>query len=192
LFIDEAYTLDRGGSNDFGHEAVDTLVKAIEDQRGRLLVIMAGYPVEMASLMKQHPRLASRFGEPIEFPDYSSDELIRIFEKMRISEGFTLGEGTLDEVAKILDSQKKRQKSSFGNGRAVRNLFNQIKQQQASRVMKKVNAGLATPLDYFLILREDIPSSASHESTRLKSRHKRNLQSIYMEPPVVQEFGSTK
>ena len=88
LLIDEAYSLIRGGDNDFGREAIDTIVKLVEDRRDRLVVIVAGYPDEMAELVDANPGLQSRFPKTIHFPDYTTDELVAIFE-------MTAGKGPL-------------------------------------------------------------------------------------------------
>ena len=82
LFIDEAYSLAQGGENDFGQEAIDTLVKMMDDNRDRLVVILAGYSDDMKNFLKKNPGLYSRFANIIEFPDYSTEELMQIAEGM--------------------------------------------------------------------------------------------------------------
>ena len=82
LLVDEAYALARGGDNDFGREAIDTIVKYMEDHRDDLALIAAGYPAEMADFIDANPGLKSRFTRFIDFPDYSTDELVEIFERM--------------------------------------------------------------------------------------------------------------
>ena len=86
LLIDEAYALVRGSETDFGREAIDTIVKLVEDRRDRIVVIMAGYPDEMAQLVAANPGLRSRFPKTIHFPDYDTDELLAIFD-MRCRQG---------------------------------------------------------------------------------------------------------
>jgi len=133
LLIDEAYALARGGENDFGREAIDTLVKVIEDRRDELVVIAAGYPDEMATFISANPGLASRFPKTISFPDYTADELWAIFA--------TIGEGAgyhpdAEAEAKVRAwfASVPRDKG-FGNGRLARNLFEDSVARQASRVV---------------------------------------------------------
>ena len=82
LLIDEAYALARGGDNDFGREAIDTLVKFMEDHRDDLAIVAAGYPEEMADFIDANPGLKSRFTRTIDFPDYTDDELVAIFARL--------------------------------------------------------------------------------------------------------------
>lgn len=133
LLIDEAYALARGGENDFGREAIDTLVKVIEDRRDELVVIAAGYPVEMADFIAANPGLASRFPKTIFFPDYSDDELWKIF----VSQGEKAGyhpDADAEEKVRAWFASVPRDKG-FGNGRLARNLFEDAVARQASRVV---------------------------------------------------------
>ncbi|WP_421121998.1 AAA family ATPase [Aquihabitans daechungensis] len=133
LLIDEAYALARGGENDFGREAIDTLVKVIEDRRDELVVIAAGYPVEMADFIAANPGLASRFPKTIFFPDYDDDELWRIFVDQGEKAGY---HPDADAEAKVRAwfASVPRDKG-FGNGRLARNLFEDAVARQASRVV---------------------------------------------------------
>ena len=90
VLIDEAYALARGGENDFGLEAIDTLVKFMEDHRDDLAVVAAGYPEEMRKLIEANPGLESRFTRTIDFPDYTDDELVAIFDSMSSQEAYDL------------------------------------------------------------------------------------------------------
>jgi hypothetical protein len=133
LLIDEAYALARGGENDFGREAIDTLVKVIEDRRDSLVVIAAGYPDEMATFISANPGLASRFPKTIDFPDYSNEELWRIF----ISTGDDAGyhpDAEAEAKVRAWFASVPRDKG-FGNGRLARNLFEDAVARQASRVV---------------------------------------------------------
>ncbi len=133
LLIDEAYALARGGENDFGKEAIDTLVKVIEDKRDELVVIAAGYPDEMADFIAANPGLASRFPKTIPFPDYTDDELWLIFRGLGEDAGY---HPDADAEAKVRAwfASVPRDKG-FGNGRLARNLFEDAVARQAGRVV---------------------------------------------------------
>jgi SpoVK/Ycf46/Vps4 family AAA+-type ATPase len=133
LLIDEAYALMRGGENDFGKEAIDTIVKLVEDRRESIVVIVAGYPEEMAEFVDFNPGLRSRFPKTIFFPDYSNDELVRIFESLGEK-----GKYVLDPEAKAkLEAwfEAVPRTKGFGNGRLARNLFEASVARQASRLV---------------------------------------------------------
>ena len=109
LFIDEAYALSRSDSGiDFGHEAIDTLVPEMENRRGRLCVIAAGYPADMERFLTANPGLASRFGGRVEFPDYSGRELVTILAGMAAKEGFTLDAGAEAAALTWFDARRAR------------------------------------------------------------------------------------
>ena len=133
LLIDEAYALARGGERDFGMEAIDTLVKMVEDHRDDIVVICAGYPKEMATFVDTNPGLRSRFPKTIEFPDYSTDELLQIFEGQAKKGGYEPTKAALAVVRAWLDAQPRDK--GFGNGRLVRNLFEAAIAAQASRIV---------------------------------------------------------
>jgi Cdc6-like AAA superfamily ATPase len=134
LFIDEAYTLNGHSSNDFGQEVIDTLVKAIEDFRERLVVVLAGYPEKMERFLSSNPGLRSRFDTHIVFADYSNWELGEILDKMAGNEGYILPANVLDKAKMYLDYSKEYD-AQFGNGRSVRNLFGEMKLHLARRMM---------------------------------------------------------
>jgi hypothetical protein len=133
LLIDEAYSLARGGENDFGREAIDTMVKLVEDRRDRVVVILAGYPDEMATLVDTNPGMESRFPRTIQFPDYSNDELLAIIESLGRQGRYRLDESACAAVRAWLVAQPRDQ--GFGNGRLARNLFEQAVANQASRLV---------------------------------------------------------
>jgi len=135
LFIDEAYSLSQGGEHDFGAEAIDTLLKRMEDDRERLVVIIAGYTANMSTFLGSNPGLASRFVQNIEFPDYSAPELVHMFADLSEHEQLILDEGVLDILRLHFERLLSRKPSNFGNGRSVRNLFEASVQRQAARVM---------------------------------------------------------
>jgi len=140
LFIDEAYTLVRGGENDFGREAVDQMVKLMEDRRDRTAVVVAGYPVEMAELIAANPGLKSRFRKTITFPDYSTDELIAIFDGICSKQKYELDDPARQRLRAIIDAEPRDK--GFGNGRFARNVFEGAVARHASRV-----AQLEAPTD---------------------------------------------
>jgi len=133
LLIDEAYALVRGDDRDFGREAVDTLVKLMEDRRERLVVIVAGYPAEMDDFIHSNPGLRSRFPRVIHFPDYSTDELLDIFEMLAAKHHYELTEDGRVQVKAHFDAVERS--LGFGNGRLARNLFEEACAEQASRVV---------------------------------------------------------
>ncbi|MCQ2125683.1 MAG: AAA family ATPase [Fibrobacter sp.] len=132
LFIDEAYALAQGGPNDFGREAIDTLVKMMDDNRDRLVVILAGYSSDMENFLNQNAGLHSRFANIIEFPDYSTDELMQIAGKFYGDQGYILDDGASECLRKNFESAKMN--PQFGNGRYVRNIFEKSLNNQALRL----------------------------------------------------------
>ena len=132
LFIDEAYALAQGGENDFGREAIDTLVKLMDDNRDRLVVILAGYSNDMDNFLMKNAGLKSRFANIIEFPDYTTDELVEIAEKQYNSKGYVIDEDAKNVLRNIFDIAK--QNPQFGNGRYVRNVFEKSVNNQALRL----------------------------------------------------------
>ncbi len=134
LFIDEAYTLSRSGQsgNDFGHEAVDTLVKLMEDHRDDVVVIAAGYTDEMVSFLATNPGLASRFSSRIEFDNYDPDELVTIVRQHAESAGYTCGPKTLAALQRHFAGVERDR--SFGNGRYARQVLDGMIRRQAGRI----------------------------------------------------------
>lgn len=133
LFVDEAYALNGRSENDFGQEAIDTLLKAMEDHRDDLVVIVAGYIEPMQRFIHSNPGLESRFNRFLDFPDYSTEEMVEIF-KMQCKKGcYTLGEGAQEQVAAFIDEENDGG-ITFGNARGVRNLFERVLTAQANRL----------------------------------------------------------
>jgi len=134
LFIDEAYSLIQGGQNDFGKEAIATLLKRMEDDRDRLVVILAGYTKEMQDFIDTNPGLQSRFNRYIEFPDYSADELMQIFEKQVAEYDYILSEDAKPILVKFFTEAVAHKDQNFGNARFVRNIFEKTLEKQANRL----------------------------------------------------------
>ena len=134
LFIDEAYSLVDGGNSDYGKEAISTLLKRMEDDRDRLVVILAGYTDDMRRFIESNPGLQSRFNRYIEFPDYSADELFQIFESSAKKYEYKLTEGAATILKEILEKAVTKKDKSFGNGRFVRNMFEKVIENQANRI----------------------------------------------------------
>ena len=135
LFIDEAYALASTGSNDFGGEAIDTLVKLMEDHRDNLVVIVAGYTEEMKQFLKSNTGLVSRFNRFIPFPDYSTKELVQILDGMAAKAGLTLEDGLNAKIEEYLESMTEHERKEFGNARGIRNLFETMVVNQANRLV---------------------------------------------------------
>jgi SpoVK/Ycf46/Vps4 family AAA+-type ATPase len=134
LFIDEAYTLSRqfGMNADFGQEAIDTLVKLMEDHRDEVVVIVAGYTDEMAGFLAANPGLASRFSRTITFAPYGPDELVDIFVGIAKSSGFDVPDGTRAALRDHVTAQTER--FDQGNGREIRKLFEAAQTAHARRI----------------------------------------------------------
>jgi SpoVK/Ycf46/Vps4 family AAA+-type ATPase len=135
LFIDEAYALARGGQHrgaDFGPEAIETLLKRMEDHRHRLVVIVAGYPRLMHEFLDSNPGLRSRFARELVFPDYSNDELVAITRKFAAENEYRLAEGAEAELRRIFERAPRGE--GFGNARYARTIFEQALNSQALRL----------------------------------------------------------
>lgn len=139
LFIDEAYSLVNASINDFGHEAIATLIKGMEDYRDDLVVIVAGYPDLMMKFLDSNPGLQSRFSKTIYFPDYNSEELESIFCELCNEYHLKCGNHVLELVRKYLQEEVSHKRKNFGNARAVRTFFEEILFNQANRLASKDN-----------------------------------------------------
>lgn len=155
LFIDEAYALkSQGSGNDFGQEAIDTLLKRMEDYRGRLVVIVAGYADEMSKFINSNPGLQSRFNKYFYFDDYKPQELFSIFEEICQKNHFYLNEASREVLLNKLNDLYTKRDKNFGNGRLVRNLFEKTIERQANRLVMLTGVGKE---EMMTIMPEDIP-----------------------------------
>lgn len=134
LFIDEAYALLGGGENDFGQEAIDTLVKRMEDYRERLIVIVAGYPDDMQEFIDSNPGLHSRFNLHLDFEDYHEDELLGIMNILCDKNEYILNQEAEEQLQQLFRKELNQEEEGFGNGRHVRNLFESAIRNQAVRL----------------------------------------------------------
>lgn len=135
LFIDEAYALARKGmENDFGREAIDTLVKLMEDNRDDLVVIVAGYTDEMHDFLTSNPGLISRFNKYIDFPDYTDDELMAILAMNARKQGYVISDDANAVVRRMLEEMTVSDRLDFGNARGMRNTLEKLVQEQANRL----------------------------------------------------------
>ena len=161
LFIDEAYTLiPSEGGKDFGKEAVDTLLKRMEDHRDRLVVIVAGYPDEMARFIGSNPGLQSRFNRYFNFMDYTPEELLEIFMRMAASNKFVVIDEARDKLLKYFTWIYQSRTKNFGNARWVRNLFEEIVRLQSSRLAEMDNI---TDADLTIFTLEDVEKAIQDE-----------------------------
>lgn len=162
LFVDEAYSLARGGERDFGKEAIDTLVKAMEDHRGQFVVVLAGYPEPMQAFLRTNPGLHSRFPLMIEFPDYTDVELFKIAESMFGQRQYVLSKGARRRLADLIRQMRSRDPITFGNARTIRNIVEKTIRMQAVRLMGKANVSVD---ELITILEQDVQG----ESVRYRS-----------------------
>ncbi len=151
LFIDEAYALYKKGSeNDFGREAIDTLLKAMEDHRDNLVVVAAGYPKEMETFLDSNPGLRSRFSRRIVFEDYRPEELFEIFRRFCTERKYVMTEGAEKRIRAHLKYLYEIRTENFANAREVRNFFEKVTEQQTNRLARENSE------DYFTILERDM------------------------------------
>ena len=135
LFIDEAYTLSQGGGNDFGREAVETLLKMMEDHRAELVVIVAGYTAKMQEFLDSNPGLRSRFNKHLRFDDYDTPQLVQIFKGFAARADFRVTPAAEAELTKLFDSLAATRDETFGNARTARNIFESAVSRQADRIV---------------------------------------------------------
>jgi len=163
LFIDEAYSLNGGDGKDFGREAIDTLLKLMEDHRDNLIVIVAGYTNLMGKFLSTNPGLKSRFNKYIEFPDYKPEELLSIFEGMCEKAQFVLSDEAKDYLRQSFAELYARRKPDFANGRTVRNYFEKALTNLGDRLAESTEE--ITDEDLMTIVAEDVWSISFAQDT---------------------------
>ena len=156
LFIDEAYSLVQGEGDSFGKEAIDTLLKLMEDRRGQFVVIAAGYTKEMNEFIATNSGLESRFSKTIDFRDYTADELTEIFRRMVKGKGMELDEETQQQVGNFFRKMYNSRTRNFANAREVRKAFENALKNQGDRIQDAKENGSYTPEMLRVITREDI------------------------------------
>lgn len=154
LFIDEAYSLVQGSKQDYGMEAIATLLKRMEDNRSRLVVILAGYEEEMHTFIEANPGLQSRFNRYIHFDDYSAEELFEIFQLSMKKLEYQLSPSAREKLQQVLVHAVANKDKNFGNARFARNLFERTLENQATRLATVASLTKESLSD---ITDEDIP-----------------------------------
>jgi SpoVK/Ycf46/Vps4 family AAA+-type ATPase len=156
LFIDEAYALASASaeSNDFGREAINTMLKMMEDNRDNLIVIAAGYPAPMEQFLNANPGLRSRFTKVIEFPDYHPIDLMSILQGMASSNKYSFTDGARANAAQLIQVLHARRGTTFGNARLARNIFEKATVAQANRLQ---NIAAPTVADLSTLDETDLP-----------------------------------
>ncbi|MGF7030589.1 stage V sporulation protein K [Paenibacillus mucilaginosus] len=155
LFIDEAYSLARGGEKDFGKEAIDTLVKAMEDHKNGFILILAGYSEEMELFLQTNPGLPSRFPIQLDFPDYTVDQLMEIAEGMIKEREYSLTPATEARIRQQILLEKGQMDTAFSNARYVRNLIEKALRSHAVRLLNQTNMQ-PSKQDLMVIRPEDV------------------------------------
>jgi SpoVK/Ycf46/Vps4 family AAA+-type ATPase len=167
LFIDEAYTLKSNDGDSFGAEAIDTLLKRLEDDRGKFICIVAGYTDQMHDFIDTNPGLKSRFTQTIHFDDYTPDELTEIFINLAKGKNFTVDEETKGAIHRQFEQLYLRRDKNFGNAREARRIFDQAVEKQSQRLVEAINHPDFKEEDMYRITTADLPMAQSEQSRPL-------------------------
>ena len=167
LFIDEAYTLKSNDQDSFGAEAIDTLLKRLEDDRGKFICIVAGYTDQMHDFIDTNPGLKSRFTQTIHFEDYTPDELTEIFINLAKGKNYTVDEETRAAVHRQFEQLYLRRDKNFGNAREARRIFDQTVERQSQRLVEQVNDPNLQQEDMYRITTADLPMTQSEQARPL-------------------------
>jgi len=161
LFIDEAYTLKSSDNDSFGGEAIDTLLKRLEDDRGKFICIVAGYTDQMHDFIDSNPGLKSRFTQTIHFDDYTPDELTQIFLNLAQGKSFVIDDATRDAIHREFEQLYLRRDKNFGNAREARRIFNEAVEKQSQRLVSLMNDPNFTEEQMFRLTVDDLPAAQS-------------------------------
>lgn len=167
LFIDEAYTLKTSDADTFGSEAIDTLLKRLEDDRGKFICIGAGYTDQMHDFISSNPGLKSRFTQTIHFDDYTPDELTQIFINMATAKKFTIDASTTNAIHRQFEQMYLRRDKNFGNAREARRLFDSAVEKQSQRLMKQMSDPNFNQEDMFKIVEDDLADGRNEQARPL-------------------------
>ena len=167
LFIDEAYTLKSSDGDTFGAEAIDTLLKRLEDDRGKFICIVAGYTDQMHDFIDTNPGLKSRFTQTIHFDDYTPDELTEIFLHLADGKNFTIDDDTRAAIHRQFEQLYLRRDKNFGNAREARRIFNEAVERQSQRLVKLMNDPGFQEKDMYSLTKDDLPMAQSEAARPL-------------------------
>ena len=167
LFIDEAYTLKSSDGDTFGSEAIDTLLKRLEDDRGKFICIVAGYTDQMHDFIDTNPGLKSRFTQTIHFDDYTPDELTEIFLHLAQDKNFTIDDDTRAAIHRQFEQLYLRRDKNFGNAREARRIFNEAVERQSQRLVKLMNDPGFQEKDMYSLTKDDLPMAQSEAARPL-------------------------
>ena len=167
LFIDEAYTLKSSDGDTFGAEAIDTLLKRLEDDRGKFICIVAGYTDQMHDFIDTNPGLKSRFTQTIHFDDYTPDELTEIFLHLAQDKSFTIDDDTRAAIHRQFEQLYLRRDKNFGNAREARRIFNEAVERQSQRLVKLMNDPGFQEKDMYSLTKDDLPMAQSEAARPL-------------------------
>ena len=167
LFIDEAYTLKSNDQDSFGAEAIDTLLKRLEDDRGKFICIVAGYTDQMHDFIDTNPGLKSRFTQTIHFEDYTPDELTQIFINLAKGKNFTVDEETQGAIHRQFEQLYLRRDKNFGNAREARRIFDQAVEKQSQRLVSMMGNPDFNEDDMYRITSSDLPMAQSEQARPL-------------------------
>ncbi len=165
LFIDEAYTLCSNDNDSFGSEAIDTLLKRLEDDRGKFVCIVAGYTEQMHTFIDSNPGLKSRFTQTIHFDDYNPDELTQIFVNLAAKKSMVIDEPTRDAIHRQFEQLYLRRDKNFGNAREARRIFDEAVEKQSQRLVSLMSDPNFKEEDMYRITADDLPM-AKNEAAR--------------------------